>query len=317
MKTPMKTLLIGLLVLLPAVAYAQDAHDCTIIVLDASGSMRSTMKDSQGREVRKIDAAKQALKKIAEQMPKDEWVGLLVFSAQNLSKDQEWLYPLGKLDVRKLQQAIDIPEPGGGTPLSWYMEGAANELMKQRERQHYYGTYRLLVVTDGEDDDRGRCEKITKLVLERKLRIDAIGVAMDNRHILATRSDSYRTAQNPEELQRVLSAVFAEIPASGIGKMTLQESYELTSGFPDDVAQSIIEQLSRPAGNHPIGTQPPAPAVDNPSPPSQGTVAQTSTPAPVQVGTSGFTVFLIFVGSIFVIVVAILFFKWLLDGGCC
>ena len=70
-----------------------------VIVLDASGSMDRPMP---GSSMRKMDAAKAALREVLKRVPSDTQIGLLVFSGANVSND--WVYSLGPRDDAKLEK---------------------------------------------------------------------------------------------------------------------------------------------------------------------------------------------------------------------
>ena len=97
-----------LAILTIAILSAPAAHsqgvdiDNVVIVLDASGSMNDTMRDAQGRQVRKIDAAKAALYEVLNQVPETTHIGLFVFSSTKGAG--LWFYELGPKDDAKLKQ---------------------------------------------------------------------------------------------------------------------------------------------------------------------------------------------------------------------
>ncbi|MFH1999336.1 MAG: VWA domain-containing protein, partial [Planctomycetota bacterium] len=156
-------------------------YNNVVIVLDASGSMQEKMS---GTSVCKMDAAKDALKEVLKQVPEATQIGLLVF-CKNLGAN-EWIYPLGPRVDSKLIRAIDLPQPGGGTPLGEYMKKGADRLLEQRRMQHGYGTYKLLVVTDGEAQDQNAVDLYVPEVMARGITVDVIGVDMQTTHTLAT-----------------------------------------------------------------------------------------------------------------------------------
>jgi len=249
------------------------ALDNVVIVLDASGSMDSRMPRST---VIKMDAAKEALKQVVRQLPPTIQVGLLVFSGQGLTN--VWVYPLGPRDDALLLEAIDRPQPAGGTPLGASIKQAADRLLEERQRQFGYGTFRLLVVTDGEAQDRNLVDRYTPEIIARGITVDVIGVAMSQQHTLATRVHSYRPANDPESLQRALSEVFGEIAAAR-DDSTQAEGFAILAPIPAEVASAALQALAT-SGNQPIGE---APARTDeraaPGPPSRGPTAALPGPA--------------------------------------
>jgi uncharacterized protein YegL len=250
-------------------AAAQDSIDNVVVVLDASGSMGGKMK---GSTITKMEAAKSALKEVLRQIPETTHVGLLVFSAKDL-KDP-WVYPLGPRDDARLNPAIDRLRPNAGTPLGQFIKIGADRLLQERQKQFGYGTYRLLVVTDGEANDQDLVDLYTPEVISRGIILDAIGVDMNQRHTLATRAHSYRSANDPESLKRAIQEVFAELGGGTKSNTTEEEAFALIAPLPLEAARAAIQALAvsgnDPIGVHPVarvnssGAHPPATAVNQP-----------------------------------------------------
>ena len=248
MKT-LRFLLVALLaaVLLPA-ARAQTYYDNVVIVLDASGSMKSPMP---GAGTSKMESAKTALKSVLAKLPPTTRVGLLVFSAANLKNP--WVFPLGPRNDAVLIPAIDQLQPYADTPLGRYLKIAADRLLEERARQFGYGSYRMLVITDGEAQDQDLVERHTPEIMARGITLDVIGVAMRDKHTLATKAHSYRHATDSESLNRALREVFAEVTA-GAKDMAQSEAFAALAPIPVEAAAAAIQALSR-SGNQPIGVK--------------------------------------------------------------
>lgn len=231
-------------------AVAQDVYvDNVVIVLDSSGSMDSKMSNGN---IRKIDAAKLALKEVLKTIPQSTHVGLLVFSAGNTPQD--WVYPLGPRNDQKLMEAIDLPQPNNGTPLGTYLKIGADRLLKARKDQYGYGSYRLLVVTDGEADTGGEDRKVEEYVpdiISRGIIVDVIGVNMSSRHTLATKVNSYRSANDPKSLKQAVQEVFAEISKDSKDS-TGEDAFEAIAPLPESIVLPVLNAFSS-SGNHPIG----------------------------------------------------------------
>ena len=227
--------------------------DNVVVVVDASGSMGAPMGGST-----RMSVAKDALKQVLEQIPDTTHVGILVFPRGN------WVYPLGPRKESMLAGAIDSIQSGGATPLGDYIKRGADALLKARRKQFGYGTYRLLVVTDGEATDREKVEAFTPDIISRGITIDCIGVEMASRHTLATKVHSYRNANDPESLKQAISEVFAEV-ASGDAGPGGENAFELIADLPEATASAMLKSLST-SGNQPIGEVPSMRAADPPSP---------------------------------------------------
>ena len=227
--------------------------DNVVVVVDASGSMGAPMGGST-----RMSVAKNALKQVLDQIPDTTHVGILVFPRG------DWVYPLGPRKESMLAGAIDSIQSGGGTPLGDYMKRGADALLEARKKQFGYGTYRLLVVTDGEAGDARQVEAYTPDIISRGITIDCIGVEMASRHTLATKVHSYRNANDPESLKQAISEVFAEV-ASGDAGQTGEDAFELIADLPEATASAMLQSLST-SGNQPIGEGPVMRSVESPSP---------------------------------------------------
>ena len=287
----LKTAGAGLVLLLGCGAFAQEElsatfeeyHDNVVIVLDASGSMKQRMR---GSGVQKMEAAKAALKSVLQNVSETTHIGLLVFSAKNLRND--WVYPLGPREEERLLEAIDLPMPESGTPLGEYIKMGADRLLEARARQYGYGTYRLLIVTDGNASDPELVDRYTPEVLARGIIVDVIGVDMKTDHTLASMAHSYRRANDPDSLERAIQEVFAEL-SSDDADFSMEEAFELVDPLPVECAEAALQALST-SGNRPIGENARRPSIDwEPknagAAPSQGQNAQSpSPPTPTSAG---------------------------------
>ena len=136
------------------------------------------------------------------------------------------------------------------------MKVGADRLLKEREKQYNYGSYRLLVVTDGEANNErpNLVDDYTKDIISRGITLDAIGVAMQARHTLATKVHSYRSANDPASFTRAVREVFAEI-STDKSNVAGEDAFDLISGIPIEVATGMLSALSK-TGNYPIGERP-------------------------------------------------------------
>ena len=237
------------LLLVSAALSDEGVHtDNIVVILDASGSMGSKFSSDPTRT--KMEAAKEALREVSAKIPDGTNIGLLVFSGSNVQND--WVYPLGPKNDAELMKAIDLPLPSGGTPLGKYIKIGADRLLEQREKQYNYGSYRLLIVTDGEATDREKVTAHTPEVMERQVRVDVIGVDMKQDHMLATVVDSYRRADNPGELVKAVSEILAETPDTGMSTSG-EDVFEFIAPLTEETALSLIAAITKVPGNHPIG----------------------------------------------------------------
>ena len=223
--------------------------DNIVVILDASGSMGEEFSSDPTKT--RMNAAKEALQTVLTTILDGTNIGLLVFSGSNVKN--HWVYPLGPKDNEALIKAINFPLPGGTPPLGTYLKIGANRLLEQREKQYNYGSYRLLVVTDGAASDPDKVRLYTPEIMHKQIRIDVIGVDMEQDHMLATVVDSYRRADNPEQLIKAVSEVLAEVAGTGIDSGG--EVYSLISPLTEELASSLIDEMTKVPGNQPIGKQ--------------------------------------------------------------
>jgi len=229
--------------------------DNVVVVVDASGSMGQPMGNAGGD---RMSVAKDALKQVLNQIPETTHIGVLVFPKGN------WVYPLGPRKESMLAGAIDSIRSGGGTPLGGYMKLGADALLEARRKQFGYGTYRLLIVTDGEAGDERKVEAFTPDIISRGVTIDVIGVDMKSRHTLATRVHSYRSADDPESLKQAITEVFAEVTSGDTGQGG-ENAFDLIADLPEITASAMLKSLST-SGNQPIGEAPAMRSAEAPQP---------------------------------------------------
>ena len=223
----------------PLIRAEVQVTDNVIVVVDASGSMGTPMGGTD-----RMSVAREALKQVLGQVPESTHIGVLVFPRG------DWVYPLGSRVEQRLNTAIDSIRSGGGTPLGSYMKRGADALLEARKKQFGYGTYRLLVVTDGEANDRNLVEGYTPDIISRGITIDVIGVDMESEHTLATKVHTYRSADNPDSLRQAITEVFAEVSSADTGQ-TDEDAFELIADLPKQTASEMLKSLST-TGNDPI-----------------------------------------------------------------
>ncbi len=214
------------------------AEQTVVVVLDDSGSMSEWMRSTRGR-LRRMDAAKQALLEVLDNLPLDTSVGVLALNSR--VNGSNWIVPLGDTSTAGRQDKIRRIEADGGTPLGEFLRVGADELLRARSSQSY-GNYRLLVVTDGEANDGELVEAYVPQILARGIILDVIGVDMAAQHSLATQAHSYRRADDEASLTQAISEVFAETSADD---QQAQEDFELIAGLPDGFAEQALQALTK------------------------------------------------------------------------
>lgn len=225
-----------------------NADNYVVVVIDDSGSMDEAMSTKSGR-IRRINAAKNALRTVLSNLSADTKVGLLALNRQG--EDGNWLYPLAIAERERLLAVVNDLDVNGGTPLGRAMKAATDALLAAREKDPF-GTFRLLVVTDGEATDAVILESYLPDIVRRGITIDVIGVDMQNDHSLATKVHQYRRADDAEALNQAVAAVFAESNAAS--DQGGESDFDWIAGLPDEFAAEALAAISQ-IDNSPVGAQ--------------------------------------------------------------
>lgn len=224
------------------------AGDYVVVLLDTSGSMSTRMRNVR---LSRMQAAQESLATVAGQLPASTNVGLLTFSG--------WVYELQPIDRDKFILAVNSTSAGGGTPLGQFMKDGADVLLKSREKNRGIGTYRLLVVTDGEADNTKLMNNYAADIVSRGIILDTIGLDMRSDHTLKALSKKYMKADDPESLKNAVQTALAEVGKGGgddgVG------NFEMLNGLSSDGAKAIIAGLTEHQ-NHGIGEAPPVKVID-------------------------------------------------------
>ncbi len=166
------------------------------VVFDASGSM-------SGAPIRE---AKKSLESFLRAMPEDWNAGVIVFD----KKGTRELLPMGKYTAEEVRKAVDPISAGGGTPLGQAIGLSRGMLNERRKVQQGYGTYRLLVVTDGEATDVAKMRAASSRVVSDGTDMIVIGFRIKGGHSLRKYATDYREAGDEAALSRAMQAALAE-----------------------------------------------------------------------------------------------------------
>ncbi len=168
----------------------------TAIVLDDSGSMKSDM-----------EAAKQAVIGALDAMAADDRVAVVALNAGTV-------LPFATVaDAKADLPALLAPiVSDGGTPLTLAIQSAQRLLEAEAAAARGFGTFRLIVTTDGAaDDSEALDEEIETLAASTPIQVTTIGIGIKGGHVLR-RADlgSFVDVANVSALQGALEAAVAE-----------------------------------------------------------------------------------------------------------
>lgn len=175
-----------------------------LLIFDGSGSMadRECAGGSQ-----KIEVAKKAVMAWSKGVPANANLGLFAFHNQGILT-----LPLATGNRDAFIQTISQIQAGGKTPLAEAMTHAYDTFTEQGKRQLGYGEYTIVVVTDGYANSISSLEGVVDKILSRTpINIYSIGFCIGEAHSLNQPGRTiYKSADNPEQLQKGLQEVLAE-----------------------------------------------------------------------------------------------------------
>lgn len=168
----------------------------TAIVLDDSGSMGAD-----------IGAAKAAVVGALEAMAESDRVAVLALNSGTI---------LPFVDVSEardvLPTRLQSVYSDGGTPLSGAIEAAKDLLENEAATVRGFGTFRLIVTTDGQaDDGKALTAVIETLAEQTPIQVTTIGIGIEGGHVLRRESlGSFLDVENVGALASALQKVVAE-----------------------------------------------------------------------------------------------------------
>lgn len=180
--------------------------DNYLIVLDKSGSME---KSECSGDADKFTVARRAVQSFVDGLPGEVNVGLILFSSE-----VRVAVPLGGGSRDAFHAAIRRAHTGGKTALKASLISGWKALTRQAQGQNGYGTYHMVVITDGESSDGDPGPIARSIVTASAISLSVIGFCIGKGHSLDVAGyTSYTTASNPDELAQSLKGVRAEVSA--------------------------------------------------------------------------------------------------------
>ena len=199
-----------LLPALPSIATAADVR-AVALVLDASGSMNESLPDG----VKRMEAAKLAVAKLVSTLPGETRLAFRAYGHQSPTKDKDCkdtalLSPFDSVSQIKnsIVAKANALVPQGYTPISFSLQEAAKDLIKEEATSHT-----IVLVSDGKETCPGDPCAVAKALAEAnaKLVIHTVGVGVDRstREQLSCISKAargmYQDAANTAELEKVVT----------------------------------------------------------------------------------------------------------------
>ncbi|MEM1274164.1 MAG: VWA domain-containing protein [Pseudomonadota bacterium] len=168
----------------------------TAIVLDDSGSMGTD-----------IEPAKAAVLATIAALPADDRVAVIALN-------DGLILPFSAVEEaqRILPERLSRVTSDGSTPLTSAIQTARRSLAGEAARVGAFGTYRILVTTDGEADNGDALrDEIEDLARVTPIQVATIGVGIADRHVLA-RPDlaAFVTVRDISGLAAALQSAIAE-----------------------------------------------------------------------------------------------------------
>jgi len=173
-------------------------------IFDMSGSM-----DESCSGKKKIDGAKEAVTRFMKNIPDDVNIGLMLIGTKTGDDFAEAL-PIGSGNKEEFLNIINGLQPRGGTPLGEAIQLSVDKVVEQYKKQLGYGTYRIIIITDGVQTGISLKEPCYYLAQHGFIGLYSIGLCMKSAHTLKNYSLSYRDANNYEELEQALVQATAE-----------------------------------------------------------------------------------------------------------
>ena len=122
------------------------------------------------------------------------------------------LLPFGKSPENRqnFKRLVSETQANGRTPLKQSVKTVYRELSIQCGRQLGYGTYHVIIVTDGASSDGEPLPRVRWMVNESTIEVHVVGFHLDDHSLNAPDCVDYHTAKSAEQLAKAFEAVAAE-----------------------------------------------------------------------------------------------------------
>ncbi len=179
-----------------------------VIVFDGSGSM--SYSDCSGPNHRnKYEAGRDAVIDFSKVIPVDANLGLVVFDRRGIYTRVE----LGIGNRAAFANEVSSVQVESGTPLKSSIRLGYDMLTAQGQKQFGYGTYSLIIVTDGAPSPNSQNPTgiVNEIVDNTPVEVHTVGFCIGGNHPLNQKGRTfYASADSPEKLLEGLKSVLAE-----------------------------------------------------------------------------------------------------------
>jgi Mg-chelatase subunit ChlD len=214
------------------------------LILDASGSMRTPVSDRRTR----MQAAKQALKDVINEVPPEVEVALRTFGHRVREgddgdcQDTELLVPFAKRQNEQLKQSIDRVVALGTTPIAYTLQQAVNDLAKVEQDGL------IILVTDGEEechpDLEAAVEELKSIGINFRLNVIGFDIGDDTinstlRRVAVSAGGVFVKSDDAEALRGAL-------------RQTLSPQFSVADQGGNVIASGFVDQdaIELPVGNY-------------------------------------------------------------------
>ena len=170
-----------------------------VIIFDDSGSMRAGIPS-------RLVRAKKATKQFVSGIPNNYNLGIYTLN-------RGYIFPLQTLNSKsmlKAQKYIDNINTEGSTPLAKSLNEILTVMQKQKKVQAGYGSYTIVIATDGLADSPTRMFNAVDKVIDNEIMINTIGIDIKN-HGLRTVTKFTEASSAKELLKAMNKAIKSEI----------------------------------------------------------------------------------------------------------
>lgn len=179
--------------------------DNLMLVFDLSGSMSERACEGGGT---KAEVARRSIAAFLPTVPPATRLGLIVFD-NGAARE---VVPLGLNNREEIAKTAAEARLGGGTPLGASLTLAYQALAERAKAQQGSGSYRVMILTDGEASDRALMEaNIQSILGKTPIEVHTAGFCIGAGHALNRSGETYYASANtPAAILEAFSAALAE-----------------------------------------------------------------------------------------------------------